>query len=277
MNSTTFHEIADLALRISGQALPPSKSYLVEARLSPIARREGFANLDDLAACLKARPNPVFEEEIAAALTGKETYFFRERDTLHRLVEDALPKVAAAGQSRIRIWCAGGGCGQEAYSLAMLLADEPPVALTDKKVEIVSTDLCKCATERGRSGGYGHFEVQRGLSIHRLLRHFKRLESGVWQISENLRRRVSFRAHNLMTEAGGLGEFDVVLCRNVLSTLTEPAQETAAKTLSRALAPNGVLMVGANERVPDKRASLIPAKYIRGAFRAAPPAATAAA
>ena len=82
MQETTFNELADLALRQSGQTIPASKAYLMEARLSTIARRENFATLDDLVHCLKARPNPRFEQEVAAALTGKATRFFGDRDLL---------------------------------------------------------------------------------------------------------------------------------------------------------------------------------------------------
>ena len=68
MQDGVFNELADLALKGSGQAIPRSKSYLIEARLAPIARREGFGSLEDLVHCLKSRANPVFAAECAAAL-----------------------------------------------------------------------------------------------------------------------------------------------------------------------------------------------------------------
>ena len=76
MRESTFNELADLALRNSGQHFAPAKSYLMDARLSNISRRESFATLDDLVQCLKARPNQRFEQEVAAALTNKKTSFF---------------------------------------------------------------------------------------------------------------------------------------------------------------------------------------------------------
>ena len=92
MQEDTFNELADLTLRLSGQKMTASKAYLMEARLSAISRRENFATLDDLVHCLKARPNPRFEQEVAAALTSKKTGFFRERDLLEKIVSQALPK-----------------------------------------------------------------------------------------------------------------------------------------------------------------------------------------
>ena len=130
MQEEVFNELADLALKSSGQAIPKSKSYLIEARLAPIARREGFGSMADLVHCLKSRANPIFAAEIAAALVSKDTWFFRDRDCLQRIVEDVLPKrLKASNTGRLKVWCAGGSTGQEAYSLAILLADEMPPAL----------------------------------------------------------------------------------------------------------------------------------------------------
>ncbi|MEO0983794.1 MAG: protein-glutamate O-methyltransferase CheR [Pseudomonadota bacterium] len=248
MIESTFQEFADLARRVSGQTFAPGKAYLIVARLQPIARREGFATLEDLAACLKARPNPVFENEIAAALVSKRTEFFRDRATLARIVSDVLPVAAETpARSKLRVWVAGGGPGQEAFSLVMLLNEARPVALEDIPIDILSTDLSKAATERARSGAFGHFEVQKGLSIHRLLANFTRQDDGQWRVNDELRRQISFRQHNLLEDMEGLGEFDVVLCRNVLGDMVESARAHVLKALSARLAPGGHVFFGDEE------------------------------
>ena len=281
MQDGVFNELADLALKGSGQAIPRSKSYLIEARLAPIARREGFGSLDDLVHCLKSRANPVFAAECAAALVSKDTWFFRERDTLHRLVNDILPMRLKAGNTgRVKIWIAGGSTGQEAYSLAMLLEDDLPSALRGAKIEILSTDLCKTATERARAGRYGHYEVQKGLSIHRLLHHFTRTDSGQWEISEALRSKVSFRQHNLLESAGGLGKFDVILCRNVLSGMDRSARNRVADSLAAQLMPGGLVILGQGESLIGLTNQLEPSRDFRGTWIASngtPKTATSAA
>ena len=115
MKDEVFNELADLALKGSGQSIPKSKAYLIEARLAPIARREGFGTMEDLVHCVKSRANPAFISEIAATLVSKDTRFFRERETLQRVVTDVLPeRLKATNTGRLKIWLAGGSTGQEA-------------------------------------------------------------------------------------------------------------------------------------------------------------------
>lgn len=264
MQDAVFNVLADLALNASGQSIPASKAYLMEARLAGLARKEGFGTLEDLVHCLESRQNPVFRAEIAAALLSRDTWFFRENGSLEAMVRSKLPeRIAASPTGRIRIWCAGGSTGQEAYSLSMLLEDETPVGLTGAKVEILSTDICKQATEQARTGIFGHYEVQRGLSIQRLLKHFTRLDSGYWQASEALRSRVSFRAHNLLEPAGGLGKFDIIVCRNVLSGMARSGRVRVAESLVNQLSPGGLILLGDGETLYGLTDRLEPAGDVR--------------
>lgn len=270
MQDTIFNALADLALNASGQSIPASKAYLIEARLAAVARREGFGSLEDLVHCIESRQNPVFRAEVAAALLSRDTWFFREPGSLEGLVKDRLPeRIAASPSGRIRLWCAGGSTGQEAYSLALLLEDEVPAGLAGAKIEILSTDLCKQAIEKARSGMFGHYEVQRGLSIHRLLNNFTRLDSGDWQASEALRTRVSFRVHNLLEPAGGLGKFEIILCRNVLSGMARSARVRVVESLANQLAPGGLIVLGDGESLYSLTDRLEPAGDVRCGWVAA--------
>lgn len=269
MLESSFNTLAELAFQESGQSLSPSKAYLADARLAHLVRREGFASTDDLVACLKARPNPAFESEIAAALLTRHTWFFRERDTLERVVRDVLPaRLKASKSGRLKVWCAGGATGQEAYSLAIRLSElagDP--GLSGARIDLLSTDLCRRMTEQARQGVYGHYDVQRGLSIHRLLAHFTRLESGSWQISEPLREAVSFRLHNLLDDASVLGQFDVIFCRHVLAGMTPDIQAEVALRLARQLNPDGVLMLGHGETLTGVTTALKPSRLVRGGWQ----------
>lgn len=267
MQDTVFNALADLALNTTGQAIAPSKAYLMEARLASIARREGFGSLEDLVHCLESRQNPVFRAEVAAALLSRDTWFFRDRGSLEALLRVKLPHALAGSPSgRIRIWCAGGSTGQEAYSLAMLLEEQP---LPGAKIEILSTDICKQATEKGRLGIFGHYEVQRGLQIQRLLQHFSRLDSGDWQASEALRARVSFRTHNLIEPASGLGKFDIIVCRNVISGMARSARLRLAESLANQLSAGGAILLAEGEALYGLTDRLEPASDLRFGWVAA--------
>ena len=273
MQDDVFSELADLALKGSGQSIPKSKAYLIEARLAPIARREGFGSMEDLVHCLKSRANPAFIAEVASALVSRDTSFFRDREALKRVLEEVLPARLKAGNTgRLKVWFAGGSTGQEAYSLAIQLEDELPPALRGAKIEILSTDICKVATEtteQARLGRYGHYDVQKGLSIHRLTKHFNRLETGQWEASETLRGRVSFRQHNLLESAAGLGKFDVIFCRNVLSGMARSARIRVVESLSNQLVPGGLILLGQGEGLIGLTDKLEPARDFRGAWVAA--------
>lgn len=278
MESAGFDELADLALRRSGQAFRPAQAYLVEARLAHILRRESFSTLQELASCLQARPNAALEQEIAAALTGKETRFFGDRAMLVRVATELLPAAALnkADGERVRILCAGGATGQEAFSLAILLAEGGADALHGRRAEIISIDHCKASTTRARAGSFSHFEIQTGLSVQRMLAHFTR-HDGSWRASEALRSQVTFRVHNLLEDLSGLGVFDVVLCRSVLPAMAGPIAADVVKRLGGLLAPEGLLFLSEGEALPPGPHGLVPSYAARGAFEREKPRQASAA
>lgn len=279
MQESTFNELADLALRNSGQHFAPTKSYLMDARLSNISRRESFATLDDLVQCLKARPNPRFEQEVAAALTSKKTRFFSERDTIEQVVSHALPQRLKLSKSgKLRVWCAGVSTGQEAWSLAMRIREQVGSPLANAEIEIIGSDLSTDCIEVAKRGVYGHFDVQKGLSIHRLMTNFNRHDNGDWEIKDDLRETVFFRRQNLLNPAADLGGFDVILCSNVISSLAKPAKRQVLETLSKQMLPDAYLFFGPDESVEGVSGMIKPSREMRGAFvRTASDSATAAA
>lgn len=267
MQDTTFNELADLALRHSGQHFAPSKAYLMEARLSAISRRESFATLDDLVHCLKARPNQRFEQEVAAALTGKLTCFFSQRDVIEQIVNHALPQRLKLSKSgRLRIWCAGVSNGQEAWSIAMRLKEQVGSPISSAEIEIVGTDISSDCIETAERSVYGHFQVQKGLSIHRLMTNFTRQNTGEWEVNEDLKKSVSFRRHNLLHPAQDLGAFDVILCANVLSGLAMLSKREVIKTLTGQMLPDAYLFLAPNETAEGLSEGVKPSRTMRGAF-----------
>lgn len=267
MQESTYNELADLALRTTGQHIPASKSYLMEARLSNISRRESFATLDDLVHCLKARPNQRFEQEIAAALTSKRTHFFREREQLAQIVGHALThRLKQSKTGRLRVWCAGIATGQEVWSLAMRLREEVGSPLASADIDIVGTDISTDCVETAAQGTYGHFEVQKGLSIHRLMTNFTRENSGDWTVNKDLHEGVTFRRHNLLHPAQDLGTFDLIVCAHVISDLAKPAQQEVLTHLSRQLLPGGFLFAAPSEQIEGINPVIKPSREMRGAF-----------
>ena len=246
--TSTFESMRRLLYARSGLSLEGDKLYLLESRLMPIAREAG---LPDLAALLKRieAGDHDLGQSVVDAMTTNETFFFRDRVPFEKFRNVMLPQLLAAraAERRLRIWCAACSTGQEPYSLAMLLDDEAR-RLTGWNVEILATDLSRRAIDSARQGLYSQFEVQRGLPITMLLRYFQRAGDR-WQINEFLRSRINFREFNLMSDYRPLGSFDVIFCRNVLLYFDVSTKRDILARLSRALAPDGFLLMGSAETV----------------------------
>ncbi|MXP62328.1 methyltransferase domain-containing protein [Roseomonas sp. M0104] len=244
MNAESFASIAALVRARSGIVLTPDKEYMLDTRLAPILKQEGIASLDALALRLRdVRAEPL-ARAVTEALTTNESSFFRDGkpfDHLRRL----LPKLMAmrpAGH-RPRIWSAACSTGQEAYSVAMILTD-----LAIRQAEIIGTDLSREVVARAREGLFTQFEVQRGLPVQYLVKHFRQ-ESGKWRVAQDLRNMVRFEERNLLGEHRALGRFDVIFCRNVLIYFDPPTKGKVLNALAAQLAPDGVLYLGGAETV----------------------------
>ncbi len=196
---------------------------------------------------------------VVEAMAQGETSFFRDRETFTRLREEILPQLVVRRPEGhpIRIWSAGCGAGQEAYSVA-LSVEEAGAAVLAYGVDILGSDLSERSLEKAQSGLYTQFEVQRGLPIKLLVRHFEKRDEH-WGLSPRMRSMVRWRRVNLNTELRTLGTFDVILCRHVLPGMTPEARQRILQHLARALAPGGYLLLGpgeSGESVPDSLTAL---------------------
>ncbi|MDZ4372758.1 MAG: protein-glutamate O-methyltransferase CheR [Phenylobacterium sp.] len=228
----------------AGLRLDSDKAYLIESRLGPVARREGYATPEVLIDVLRQGGDERLSWAAVEAMALPEGEFFRDRDVFQRLVDEVIPGLIRQRAGRpVRIWSAACGTGQEIYSLAMLLADRPELA---KSCELYASDLSERSLEKAQSGLYSQFEVQRGLPSRLLVRHFeKRGES--FALSPRIRQMIRWRRVNLMDDLSRLGPFDLVLCRNMLSQLAPPALGPVRAHLRTTLAPGGRLLLGMKE------------------------------
>jgi len=261
----------------SGLDLSADKQYLVESRLIPLARRAGLPGLSELVAKLKSGADAL-TAEVVEAMTTNETFFFRDKVPFDHLKATVLPELLRARASRraLRIWCAASSTGQEPYSIAMCLK-ELGSTLAGWRVEIVATDLSHGVLEKSRAGLFSQFEVQRGLPIQLLVKHFTQVGE-LWQLNADIRAMVQFKQLNLLQDFSHLGGFDVIFCRNVLIYFDQDTKTNVFSRLARSIESDGFLMLGAAETVvgltdafkpfPDRRGL-----YMANAARTARPAA----
>jgi len=266
MNSQDFDFIAQLVRQRAGIVLTPDKMYLLESRLSPLARKEGLPSLDDLVAVVRSRREERLIAQVVDAMTTNETFFFRDKTPFDHLKEAVLPALAPARRGqRIRIWCAACSTGQEPYSIGMLL-DQNPQLTGGVPVEIIATDISDRCLERAKQGLFTQFEVQRGLPIQMLMQYFTQ-QDDQWRVSERLRSMVTFRKQNLLEPTAGLGKFDVVFCRNVLIYFDAPTKTDILDRIAAQLNPGGFLILGAAETVIGVSQSFEPTQERRGLYK----------
>ncbi len=280
--SEASHQIiADLLEARTGQHLTESRRWRVNSALAGIFRQHGISNVDQLVCLLAAPPGGPegtdLAQEVVEALLNNETYFFRDKPTFDQLPGEVLPELAHRRRDvrRLSIWSAGCSTGQEVYSLAMLFAEQAE-RWQDWTIDIIGTDVSHRAISIARGGIYSQFEVQRGLGVAQMLRHFDETPGG-WRLRDEVRQMVRFAQGNLLTAAHpGRLPFDLVLCRNVLLYFDRQVRHEAFDRLARAVMPDGFLMLGAGETVVGQTDRFVPAQRRASFFEpaAAPTLAT---
>ena len=265
MTPSDYDFLRKLLKERSGLDLSADKQYLVESRLIPLARRSGMPGIAELVAKIKGGADAL-TSEVVEAMTTNETFFFRDKIPFDHLRQTILPALlqARAGRRALRIWCAASSTGQEPYSVAMCVKEF--AGLAGWRVEIVATDLSQEVLEKSKAGIYSQFEVQRGLPIQKLVKHFTQIGE-LWQLNADIRAMVQHRQLNLLQDLSHLGTFDVIFCRNVLIYFDQDTKAGVFGRLARMLDTDGVLLLGAAESVVGISDAFKPDPERRGVYR----------
>jgi chemotaxis protein methyltransferase CheR len=236
-----FGWIKNFLLQQSGIELRPGKEALVVGRLE---RRLRHHRLNGFTAYCQLLAGPDAGEEVRTAvdlLTTNETYFFREPTHFDRLPE-LLPAPAAAGDRAIRVWSAASSTGEEAFTIALTLADQ----LGERRWEVLGTDISARVLETATRGLYP-IEAATQIPDRLLKAHcLKGKDSfqGLFTLRPALRSRVSFRPANLTRQLPELGLFDVVFLRNVMIYFGLETKRLLIERIRAVLRPGGYLLVG---------------------------------
>jgi chemotaxis protein methyltransferase CheR len=242
-----FNYVRRLVLEQSAIVLEEDKGYLVESRLSTLARREGFASLSLLVGRLQSEPFNCLHRQAVEAMTTNETSFFRDFHPFEALKKAVIPDLMEKrGQTReLTIWCAACSAGQEPYTIGMLLREYFP-SLASWKVRILATDLSSEILSRAREGRYSQLEVNRGLPASFLVKYFHK-EGCNWQLREDIRRMVEFQMTNLASAWPALPPMDIIMMRNVLIYFGMDTKKEILAKVRRALKPDGYFFMGGAE------------------------------
>lgn len=255
----------ELLQKESGLFLTQEQGYLIESRLTPIAKKWGYPSLSALTLSLRGVPSPALIENIIEAMTFRDTAFFYESASCEAFRGRMLPYLAAKRKKShpVRIWSAACSTGQEPYTLAISVF-ESRRQMPHHQVEILASDIAGPYLEEARRGRYTQVEMQRGLPVRLLLKHGTQ-QGRYWQLNDNIRKMVQFDKVNLLDDLDTLGTFDIIFCRNVLNYFSPQAGADVLDRVAKQLAPDGFMVLGETE-APPKTGKLRPIENCPGLY-----------
>ena len=239
--------VRDMVRTRSAIVLEPEKAYLVESRLSPLAKSEGLASIAELVTKLRGAPYGALHKKVIEAMTTNETSFFRDLVPFEVLRAQILPEVIArkGTSKRLNMWCGASSSGQEPYSVMFTIFEHFP-ELKDWVIQYMATDISEEMLTKCREGKYSQLEVNRGLPAPMLTKYFAKKGMG-WQVQEDIRRRIDFKPMNLAGPWLTFPPMDLVFIRNVMIYFDMDTKKQILGNIRKILDPNGYLFLGGSE------------------------------
>ena len=246
MTPADFDFVCRLVRDRSGIVLEAGKEYLVDSRLTPVARQCGLASVSEVVGRLRSGDDGLATRVVEAMVTT-ETMFFRDLVPFETLRTMVLPELIRRRQSerRLAVWFAACSTGQEPYSFALLVREHFP-ELAGWRVGLLATDLSAEMIDRARAGRYSQIEVNRGLPAALMVKYFCQ-HGAQWEVCEDVRRMVEFRQWNLIRPWPVLPRPDLIFLRNVMIYFDVEAKKSILGRVAKLLRPDGYLLLGGAE------------------------------
>jgi chemotaxis protein methyltransferase CheR len=245
MTDEEFRLLRDLICEYCGIHFPDSMEFLMERRLGPRLPVHGLSSFRDYYRLVKyGREREAELDEIVERITTNETYFFRERYQLDAFTGEVLPRILERRdpKRRVRIWSAGCSTGEEPYTIAMLLADEPRAR--GFEFDLFGNDISRKVLRTARAGIYTRASFRE--TSPALVERFFTPQGRAFGLRDSIRNAVTFGHLNLMDETALalINNVDVIFCRNVIIYFDPPSRARLLATFHRKLQPGGYLLLG---------------------------------
>lgn len=243
LEAEAFGGLRDLVLAAGGIDLNLYKDKCILRRITVRQRACGMPNLR---AYLKLVGQNLTERgRLIKSLTIHVSQFFRNPSTFRAIREDVLPTILtnkrAGGGRALRLWSVGCACGEEAYSLAILLLEVGAQVVQEYSTTIYATDIDPGSLHRAKEARYPAHSVAN--VPRRWMQRYFTQDGDRYRVMAEARRLVYFKGHNILDPVP-FGRIDLVVCRNVLIYMTEALQERVVLALSDALNPGGFMVLG---------------------------------
>ena len=231
-----FNRFREFIYQQAGIALAPHKQQLVAGRLLKRLRHHKLSSYSEYLNLVEGSQNSQERQIMVDLLTTNETYFYREPAHFEFLQQNILSNFR--GRS-FQIWSAASSSGEEAYTLAMIVAN----VLGMGQWEVLGSDISERVLGQARAGIYP-MERAKGLPSELLSKYCLkgvRSQEGALLIDPRIKQRVRFRSINLMQPFHNLPAFDVVFLRNVLIYFDNITKQKVVRRIIDVIKPGGYL------------------------------------
>ncbi|MCR4716660.1 MAG: protein-glutamate O-methyltransferase CheR [Lachnospiraceae bacterium] len=237
-----YEEFSKDVFRLTGIDLSLYKERQMKRRIEALIARHKLSGFQDFVGAIKTDKD--LYEDFLSYLTINVSEFYRNPVQWKTLENTMLPRLLQKTNGRpLKVWSAACSTGDEPYSLVMLLAKSMPI----ERVTVDATDIDKQILEKAQQGIYNGKSLK-GLPDEYKKKYFEQIGRDSFKISDDVKKRVKFRQHNLLADKYQTG-YDLILCRNVMIYFTEEAKEEIYRNFYKSLTPGGVLFVGSTEQM----------------------------
>ncbi|MFW5451276.1 MAG: CheR family methyltransferase [Methylophagaceae bacterium] len=233
-----------------GILLGEGKEYLIVSRMTKLLREEQISSYSELLTAIERGHPRHLRDAVIDAMTTNETSWFRDRSPFEILAKEVFPTMDSEGKLQCRIWSSACSSGQEPYTVSIAVSEHlayfPTSGLAN--TQIMATDISASMLLEAEQAEYDEGILGRGLSAARKQQFFRQVDDR-WTVAGDIKRRVSLKLQNLLTNYGALGKFDIIFCRNVLIYFSPERKSDILSRMALAMNPGAYLFLGASETI----------------------------
>ncbi len=265
-----FQHISELVYQRFGINLTEKKRVLVRGRLNKLLHQLGYKDFDSYYQDITNDKSGKGLLELVDKISTNHTFFFRENEHFDLLKNRALPEISSILEKErnrdVRIWCAGCATGEEAYTLAIVLAEFFGAEYFKNSPPILATDISLTALEKAMLGVYGADRLTQ-LPRTMLQKYFVPNSAGGYTVKDFLKKLVVYKRLNFKRENFPFkNKFHTIFCRNVMIYFDQPTKEDLVAKFARHLIDGGYFFIGHSESLGRSNANfqyVQPAAYMK--------------
>ena len=217
------------------------KERQMKRRIDSLITKSKISSYDEYVRALKSNKDML--EEFVAYLKINVSEFYRNPEQWKLLENEMFPYLFERFGNNVKIWSAACSTGDEPYTLVMLLAKFIPI----NRIKVIATDIDKQVLEKAQIVIYDEKSLK-GLPKEYITKYFTQIGTRSYQISDEVKRCVDFKQHNLLKDPYPTN-LDLIVCRNVMIYFTEEAKNDIYKKFNSSLKKDGILFVGSTEQI----------------------------